>query len=181
MLLHSRVPLFLFFIVAAHITWNWFICSAQSQPTNRCDKMHTFGRIFVLVISLHAWTVLSQDSNGCPNIIKRAGWSASKSTNVTYQIKPVQYVVIHHTATQSCNEMPVCKEIVKSIQDQHQKNNQWSDIGYKLALTMKCWVGWTAKQTNLFAVFWLLTEAMRTKESGGIVLEPTPVGTTSSP
>ncbi|XP_062542733.1 peptidoglycan-recognition protein 2-like [Armigeres subalbatus] len=96
--------------------------------------MPTFGRIFVLVISLHAWTVLSQDSNGCPNIIKRAGWSASKSTNVTYQIKPVQYVVIHHTATQSCNEMPVCKEIVKSIQDQHQKNNQWSDIGYNFLI-----------------------------------------------
>ncbi|XP_029734178.1 peptidoglycan-recognition protein 2 [Aedes albopictus] len=98
--------------------------------------MSLFGKLvpLILVIGLQAWIAVAQDSNGCPNIVKRAGWSASKSSNVTYQIKPVQHVVIHHTATQTCNEMPVCKEIVKSIQDQHQRQNKWSDIGYNFLI-----------------------------------------------
>ncbi|XP_058819743.1 peptidoglycan-recognition protein 2 [Topomyia yanbarensis] len=74
------------------------------------------------------------DNNGCPNIVKRAQWSASKSTNVTYQIKPVPFVVVHHTATADCSEMVVCKGIVRSIQDTHQKGNKWSDIGYNFLI-----------------------------------------------
>lgn len=87
-----------------------------------------------LLIALSACIVLAQEPNGCPKIVKRAAWGAAKSTNVTYQIKPVQHVVIHHTATQSCSEQPVCKEIVESIQNNHQKSNKWSDIGYNFLI-----------------------------------------------
>lgn len=87
-----------------------------------------------LLITLSAWVVLAQDPDGCPKIIKRSQWGAAKSTNVTYQIKPVQHVVIHHSATQSCNELAACKEIVESIQGNHQKSNKWSDIGYNFLI-----------------------------------------------
>ncbi|XP_053682197.1 peptidoglycan-recognition protein SA-like isoform X2 [Sabethes cyaneus] len=72
----------------------------------------------------------------CPNILKRAQWNAAKSTNVTYQIRPVPFVVIHHTVTAECNDaMVACKPIIRSIQDLHQKTNRWSDIGYNFLVT----------------------------------------------
>ncbi|XP_055603466.1 peptidoglycan-recognition protein 2-like [Uranotaenia lowii] len=92
-----------------------------------------FLTLFVIfLVQFHG--VYSQDAKECPTIVKRAQWGASKSTNVTYQIRPVVYVVIHHTATAICSEMPVCKATVKSIQDQHQKMNGWSDIGYNFLI-----------------------------------------------
>ncbi|XP_065090463.1 peptidoglycan-recognition protein 2 [Ochlerotatus camptorhynchus] len=90
----------------------------------------------VLLITLSAWIVLAQDPpDRCMKIIKRAQWGAAKSTAVTYQVKPVQHVVIHHTATQSCTEVAVCKEMVESIQDNHQNSNKWSDIGYNFLIS----------------------------------------------
>ncbi|XP_058443623.1 peptidoglycan-recognition protein 2 [Malaya genurostris] len=89
--------------------------------------------VFLALIE-NGLVVCAPDNNGCPNIIKRAQWGASKSTNVTYQIKPVHFVVIHHTATADCSDMITCKTIVRSIQDTHQKGNKWSDIGYNFLI-----------------------------------------------
>lgn len=82
-------------------------------------------------LKFRIFKVSAADPADCPKIIKREQWGALKSTNVTYQVMPVQYVVIHHTATVTCDEMPICKNIVRSIQDAHQSMNKWSDIGYK--------------------------------------------------
>ncbi|EDS28912.1 peptidoglycan recognition protein [Culex quinquefasciatus] len=85
-------------------------------------------------LKFRIFKVSAADPADCPKIIKREQWGALKSTNVTYQVMPVQYVVIHHTATVTCDEMPICKNIVRSIQDAHQSMNKWSDIGYNFLI-----------------------------------------------
>lgn len=99
-----------------------------------CSKFQPFLAVFGVLLVVSLFAVDAADPDGCPNIVKRAQWGAQKSTNVTYQLKPVQYVVIHHTATATCDEMPICKNIVRSIQDAHQSMNKWSDIGYNFLI-----------------------------------------------
>ncbi|XP_049542380.1 peptidoglycan-recognition protein 2-like [Anopheles darlingi] len=70
----------------------------------------------------------------CPMIIKRAQWGAERSTNVTYQLKPVTKVIIHHTTGDRCMNVASCKEMVLGVQSYHQKQNGWSDIGYNFLI-----------------------------------------------
>uniref|UniRef100_A0A182QYL7 Peptidoglycan-recognition protein n=1 Tax=Anopheles farauti TaxID=69004 RepID=A0A182QYL7_9DIPT len=87
--------------------------------------------------------VKTQDSEGppapadsvCPTIVKRAQWAAAKSTNVTYQLKPVANVIVHHTAGERCTTVAHCKETVRNIQSFHQTQNGWSDIGYNFLIS----------------------------------------------
>ncbi|XP_053678195.1 peptidoglycan recognition protein-like [Anopheles nili] len=73
-------------------------------------------------------------SKTCPYIIKRVQWGAAKSKNVTYQLKPVATVIIHHSATEKCTTDTSCKEMVRSIQSFHQTKHTWSDIGYNFLI-----------------------------------------------
>lgn len=43
---------------------------------------------------------------------------------------PPHYVVIHHSATKSCNNTKACKKLIKSIQNYHMDDHGWADIGY---------------------------------------------------
>lgn len=47
---------------------------------------------------------------------------------------PVPYVVIHHTATESCTTISDCMEQVRIIQNYHMDSNGWSDIGYNFLI-----------------------------------------------
>uniref|UniRef100_A0A182KAM4 Peptidoglycan-recognition protein n=1 Tax=Anopheles christyi TaxID=43041 RepID=A0A182KAM4_9DIPT len=71
----------------------------------------------------------------CPNIIKRAAWGAVRSKNVTYQLKPVANVIVHHTTGERCTTVATCKEMVANIQTFHQTDNRWSDIGYNFLIS----------------------------------------------
>uniref|UniRef100_A0A182FJR0 Uncharacterized protein n=2 Tax=Anopheles albimanus TaxID=7167 RepID=A0A182FJR0_ANOAL len=70
----------------------------------------------------------------CPRIIRREQWDAERSTNVTYQLKPVAKVIIHHTTGDRCTTVASCKEMVLGVQSFHQKQNGWSDIGYNFLI-----------------------------------------------
>uniref|UniRef100_A0A182P7V1 Peptidoglycan-recognition protein n=1 Tax=Anopheles epiroticus TaxID=199890 RepID=A0A182P7V1_9DIPT len=71
----------------------------------------------------------------CPVIVKRAAWGAVKSKNVTYQLKPVANVIVHHTTGERCTTVATCKEMVANIQSFHQNDNRWSDIGYNFLIS----------------------------------------------
>uniref|UniRef100_A0A182YQ46 Peptidoglycan-recognition protein n=2 Tax=Anopheles stephensi TaxID=30069 RepID=A0A182YQ46_ANOST len=70
----------------------------------------------------------------CPNMVKRTQWGANKSSNVTYQLKPVANVIVHHTTGERCTSVTTCKEMVRNIQTFHQTQNRWSDIGYNFLI-----------------------------------------------
>ncbi|EAA06262.4 AGAP000536-PA [Anopheles gambiae str. PEST] len=73
--------------------------------------------------------------SACPAIVKRAAWGAAKSKNVTYQLKPVANVIVHHTTGERCATVATCKEMVANIQTYHQTDNRWSDIGYNFLIS----------------------------------------------
>uniref|UniRef100_A0A182W4M4 Peptidoglycan-recognition protein n=1 Tax=Anopheles minimus TaxID=112268 RepID=A0A182W4M4_9DIPT len=102
--------------------------------------------LFVLCYLLSPSNVaMGQDDDGaassstalepvCPNMVKRAQWGAAKSSNVTYQLKPVANVIVHHTTGERCTTVVGCKEMVRNIQTYHQTQNRWSDIGYNFLI-----------------------------------------------
>ncbi|XP_055523357.1 peptidoglycan-recognition protein 2-like [Wyeomyia smithii] len=90
--------------------------------------------LILFQVAIENGSVLAETPKACSIIVKRAQWNSQKSTNVTYQIRPVPWVVIHHTVTPECNELNACKARVRSIQDYHQKVNKWSDIGYNFLI-----------------------------------------------
>lgn len=61
----------------------------------------------------------------------RREWSALPPTTVEYQKKPVEFVIIHHTAGLTCNRKRECAEVLENIQGYHMKSLEYDDIGYK--------------------------------------------------
>ncbi|CAH1109811.1 unnamed protein product [Psylliodes chrysocephalus] len=71
----------------------------------------------------------------CPPIITRADWNASDPKEIKpLSINPPPYVLVHHSATQSCFTVEACKRLVKSIQNVHMNTNGWEDIGYNFLI-----------------------------------------------
>ncbi|KZC07181.1 Peptidoglycan recognition protein 3 [Dufourea novaeangliae] len=67
-----------------------------------------------------------------PNIISRAQWGA-KSPKIPISnlaTDPPPYVVIHHSATDSCTMQAICQARARSFQNYHMNDKDWSDIGY---------------------------------------------------
>ncbi|XP_058127466.1 peptidoglycan recognition protein-like [Anopheles ziemanni] len=106
--------------------------------------MVTFGDVTSVVllcgvlVSLQHGVVVAQDAapeSACmAGVVKRSAWGAAKSTNVTYQLKPVPTVIVHHTTGDRCMSAPGCRELVRNIQTYHQTQNGWSDIGYNFLI-----------------------------------------------
>ncbi|KAM4695627.1 peptidoglycan recognition protein 1-like [Rhinophrynus dorsalis] len=80
-----------------------------------------------LVLLLSAFCAITY---GCPKIIPRSSWLASKPKCSSKLQTPVQYVFIHHTAGIGCAGDMLCRVRVKGIQVMHMVKNGWCDIGY---------------------------------------------------
>uniref|UniRef100_A0AAG5DBS7 Peptidoglycan-recognition protein n=1 Tax=Anopheles atroparvus TaxID=41427 RepID=A0AAG5DBS7_ANOAO len=107
--------------------------------------MATFAGSIVMLCMLCCAVVLQQNGlalaqdaipeSACmASVVKRSAWGAAKSTNVTYQLKPVANVIVHHTAGERCTTAAGCRELVRNIQAYHQTKNGWSDIGYNFLI-----------------------------------------------
>lgn len=94
--------------------------------------------VCTVLVSLQHGVVLAQDAvpeSACmAGVVKRSAWGAAKSTNVTYQLKPVPSVIVHHTTGDRCTTAVGCRELVRNIQTYHQTQNGWSDIGYNFLI-----------------------------------------------
>lgn len=56
----------------------------------------------------------------CPNIISREEWGAIRPTEKhLFLVRPVPFVVIHHSDTLGCNTTQQCKERIKKLQLQN--------------------------------------------------------------
>uniref|UniRef100_UPI0035900BFA peptidoglycan-recognition protein SC2-like n=1 Tax=Myxine glutinosa TaxID=7769 RepID=UPI0035900BFA len=62
--------------------------------------------------------------------ILREDWGGEYPARRAPMTTPVQYFVIHHTATGRCFNRRACSKIVRTIQNYHMKHRGWSDIGY---------------------------------------------------
>ncbi|KAK9882852.1 hypothetical protein WA026_023548 [Henosepilachna vigintioctopunctata] len=69
------------------------------------------------------------------NIISRVEWLAKESTEASTTLGlPVPYVIIAHTATQSCFSQIRCSAIVRNIQTYHVNSSDFIDIGYNFLI-----------------------------------------------
>ncbi|XP_014091181.2 peptidoglycan-recognition protein LB isoform X2 [Bactrocera oleae] len=68
-------------------------------------------------------------------IISRANWGARPSTLVEHFNGPAPYVIIHHSYMPSaCYTAADCIKAMRSMQDYHQLQRGWNDIGYSFAI-----------------------------------------------
>lgn len=70
-------------------------------------------------------------TDDCPTIKLKRQWGGKPSTGLHYQIRPIRYVVIHHTVTGECNGLLQCAEILQNMQNYHQTELNFNDISYK--------------------------------------------------
>ncbi|XP_059055252.1 peptidoglycan-recognition protein SB1-like isoform X2 [Achroia grisella] len=64
-------------------------------------------------------------------IVPRADWLAQPVENALDKIRqPVPWVIVTHTATESCYSQSECVYHVRSIQMYHIESRKWFDIGY---------------------------------------------------
>ncbi|XP_053394308.1 peptidoglycan recognition protein 1-like [Mercenaria mercenaria] len=82
---------------------------------------------FILMSWITAGVVLSY-----PDIISRSDWGAQSASKYIPNLKhPVEYAVIHHTASSSCSTIEKCKTYVRNTQSGHIDDPEiGSDIAY---------------------------------------------------
>ncbi|XP_076255516.1 peptidoglycan-recognition protein LB-like isoform X3 [Rhynchophorus ferrugineus] len=69
-----------------------------------------------------------------PEFVSRDDWGARPPTQVETMQTPVPFVVIHHTyRPEACYNKDDCIKAMQWMQDLHQLNNSWNDIGYSFA------------------------------------------------
>lgn len=69
----------------------------------------------------------------CP-IVTRAEWGAKPPTYVEHIPSALSHVIIHHSESPGpCGGagQPTCASAMQSMQNYHQQNNGWCDIGYR--------------------------------------------------
>ncbi|KAK4878529.1 hypothetical protein RN001_011035 [Aquatica leii] len=69
------------------------------------------------------------------DLVPRDVWGARAPKSPEVMKNPVPYVIIHHTYQPgACNTTEECIKAMKSMQDFHQLERNWSDIGYNFAV-----------------------------------------------
>ncbi|XP_059609449.1 peptidoglycan recognition protein-like isoform X2 [Phlebotomus argentipes] len=76
----------------------------------------------------------SIESFSCPEIVTRKRWQAREPLHVFYTILPLEFVIVHHTVTNTCNAQRKCVPIVQSIQNYHMDDLKFDDIGYNFLI-----------------------------------------------
>lgn len=69
------------------------------------------------------------------NIVTREEWDANSPKLVEKFDGPIPYVIIHHSYTPpACYTEESCIKAMRSMQDFHQNDRGWNDIGYSFAI-----------------------------------------------
>ncbi|KAF5281859.1 hypothetical protein FQR65_LT14503 [Abscondita terminalis] len=67
--------------------------------------------------------------------VSREEWGARPATSPSPMPNPVPHVIIHHTYQPgACDTTEECIKAMQWIQDLHQNENNWSDVGYNFAV-----------------------------------------------
>ncbi|KAI4461857.1 peptidoglycan recognition protein [Holotrichia oblita] len=70
----------------------------------------------------------------CPKILSKDYWGGQAATHIDYVIKPVKYIIIHHTVTQQCLTENDCSQQLINIQSYHMNDLSLYDIGYNFII-----------------------------------------------
>ncbi|KAI5646585.1 n-acetylmuramoyl-L-alanine amidase domain-containing protein [Phthorimaea operculella] len=67
-------------------------------------------------------------------VVTRKEWDGVPPVRVEYLARPVDLVIIQHTATPTCTTDAACAERVRNIQDYHMDQLNYPDIGYNFLI-----------------------------------------------
>jgi len=84
----------------------------------------------ITVASVSAGKSRNRAAN-CPPIKLKRQWGGKPSLGLHYQVRPIRFVVIHHTVTSECSGLLKCAEILQNMQSYHQNELDYNDISYK--------------------------------------------------
>ncbi|KAM8719779.1 hypothetical protein ACLKA7_005926 [Drosophila subpalustris] len=70
----------------------------------------------------------------CPQLKLKRQWGGKPASALDYQVRPIPFVVIHHTVTGECSAFVQCSEILQNIQNYHQTQLDFNDIGYNFLI-----------------------------------------------
>ncbi|EDV95379.1 peptidoglycan-recognition protein SA [Drosophila grimshawi] len=70
----------------------------------------------------------------CPQMKLKRQWGGKPARGLDYQVRPVPFVIIHHTVTGECNSFVQCAEILQGMQTYHQTELNYYDIGYNFLI-----------------------------------------------
>ncbi|XP_034656865.1 peptidoglycan-recognition protein SA [Drosophila subobscura] len=73
-------------------------------------------------------------SDICPQIKLKRQWGGKPSQNLHYQVRPIRFVVIHHTVTGECSGLLQCAPILQGMQAYHQTELDFDDISYNFLI-----------------------------------------------
>lgn len=68
-------------------------------------------------------------------LVPRQEWGAREPRLIEKFQGPSPFVIIHHSyIPPACNSSDTCQKAMKSMQDYHQIDHGWNDIGYSFAV-----------------------------------------------
>ncbi|XP_034477255.1 peptidoglycan-recognition protein SA [Drosophila innubila] len=70
----------------------------------------------------------------CPQMKLKRQWGGKPASALNYQLRPIRFVVIHHTVTSECSAFVQCAEILQNVQNYHQSQLDFDDIGYNFLI-----------------------------------------------
>ncbi|XP_045447168.1 peptidoglycan recognition protein-like [Melitaea cinxia] len=88
-----------------------------------CKMILNLSVLVVIVIQLTRVNAV------CPGLVTKKQWGGLSPLHVQYLPRPVNLVIIQHTATPTCSTDEECQDIVQSIQNNHMEALNFWDIG----------------------------------------------------
>lgn len=88
----------------------------------------------ILAMSCADKSAYAKTDAACPVIVSRSDWQAKPPKNRTDMATPVPFVILHHTLWDECYDFESCCAEMRKIQDFHQGNRSWDDIGYNFCV-----------------------------------------------
>ncbi|ALC48229.1 PGRP-SA [Drosophila busckii] len=73
-------------------------------------------------------------STPCPKMKLKRQWGGKPASGLDYQVRPIRFVVIHHTVSAECTTFAQCAEILQNTQRFHQVDLDYYDIGYNFLI-----------------------------------------------
>ncbi|XP_030242953.1 peptidoglycan-recognition protein LB isoform X1 [Drosophila navojoa] len=116
------------------VTWQ----EQQQQPQPQQEKEQQPLRI-ICGYSQHMQPVATVGGAGgaarSSQLLSRADWGARMPKEVNYFEGPAPYVIIHHSyIPAACVTTPDCMRSMREMQDFHQVDRGWNDIGYSFGI-----------------------------------------------
>ncbi|XP_068154873.1 peptidoglycan-recognition protein SA [Drosophila tropicalis] len=92
--------------------------------------------LLILVIAqVQSYRPTTTDGRSCPQIKLKSQWGGKPPRgDLYYQVRPIRFVVIHHTVTSECAGFLECAEILQNIQSYAQNELNYNDISYNFLI-----------------------------------------------